>query len=235
MHFWRPVKENTVVLQLSIEVLPNTAVTVVQSHCFGNEPLPWFLSKLSILCSAATIPWNGCCGWRKSADRSEWRKSRADDVNVVLKGSFRCACTEWELLATPAWPGHRPIPVGTLSHQSRINMHIYGSRRTRRRPVCDPLSENMSERYWKWAKRLNLTGQDNGLFEIGSEKAYQSAATVTALVGWNLAAWEFPFSLQQWRAFSACWSPVMSTLCASTILHHYLWGHVLDESQCVLI
>lgn len=109
MHFWSPAKENTVVLQLSIEGLPNAAVTVVESHCFGHEPLPWFLSKVSILCSAATIPGNGCCGWRKSADRSEWRRSRADDVNAALKGSFRCACTEWEWLATPAWPGQQSL------------------------------------------------------------------------------------------------------------------------------
>lgn len=32
-HFWRPVKKNTVVLQLSIEGLPNAVVTVVESHC----------------------------------------------------------------------------------------------------------------------------------------------------------------------------------------------------------
>lgn len=32
---------------------------------------------------------------------------------------------------------------------------------------------------------FNLTEQDKRLFENGSEEAYQSAATVTALVGWN--------------------------------------------------
>lgn len=36
-------------------------------------------------------------------------------------------------------------------------------------------------------KSKNLAEQDKRLFENGSEEAYQSAATVTALVGWNLA------------------------------------------------
>lgn len=44
--FWRPVKENTVVLQLSTEALPSAVVTVVESHCCGSKPLPWFPSKL---------------------------------------------------------------------------------------------------------------------------------------------------------------------------------------------
>lgn len=44
---------------------------------------------------------------------------------------------------------------------------------------------------------FDLAQHDNRLFENSSEEAYQSAATVTALVGWNLAVWEFPFSAQQ--------------------------------------
>lgn len=53
--------------------------------------------------------------------------------------------------------------------------------------ICELLSENRPQRYSKGGNNLDLAEQDNRVFENGSEEAYQSTATVTALVGWNLA------------------------------------------------
>lgn len=61
VHFWRPVKENTVVLQLSIEGLPNAVVTVVESHCLvmshchGFYPNSQFCARLQRYCGMDAV------------------------------------------------------------------------------------------------------------------------------------------------------------------------------------
>lgn len=53
--------------------------------------------------------------------------------------------------------------------------------------ICELLSENSPRRCSKCGNNFDLTEQDKRLFENGSEEAYQGAATMTALVGWNPA------------------------------------------------
>ena len=111
MHFWKPVKENSVVLQMSTEDLPNAVVTMEESHCCGNKPLPWFPSKLRFC-----VQMHRNCGMDAVGGEAETAgqpavttvsdASRGYDVSVAPKGSFRCdlhkvavhshtCCTQW--------------------------------------------------------------------------------------------------------------------------------------------
>lgn len=82
------MKENTVILQLSIEGLPNAVVTVVESHslvmshCHGFYPNSQFCAQLQPYCGMDAV--GGERALTAASDAS-------DDVHAALKGSFRCS------------------------------------------------------------------------------------------------------------------------------------------------
>lgn len=75
----------------------------------------------------------------------------------------------------------------TVSDQTSINVHIHKPVTLRRHQICELLSENRPQRYSKGGNNFDVAQRDNGVFENGSEEAYQGADTLTVLVGWNLA------------------------------------------------
>lgn len=120
--FWRTLKGNTVVLQLSTEALPSAVVTVVESHtshCHGFHPNSD---------SNALILWNGCCGWRNGdsqpavtavSDASGeammlvWH-SRVHSGAIVLSGGWRPHL----LHKVDTDRGTMSLPTGDLSTQA---------------------------------------------------------------------------------------------------------------------
>lgn len=156
-----------------------------------------------ILCSNALILWNGCCGWRNEdsqpavtavSDASReammlvWR-SRVHSGVIVFNGGEQPRL----LLAADTDRGTMALPTGDLSTQSlyqikQASMYTFTSpghcATIKSVSSCLKIGHRGIQ---KGRNYFDLAEQDNRLFENDSEDAYQSAATVTALVGWNLA------------------------------------------------
>lgn len=97
VHFWRPVKENTVVLQLSIEGLPNAVVTVVESHCLvmshchGFYPNSQFCAQLQRYCGMDAVGGERALTAASDASREPMmlmRRSRVHSGAIAQSGNY---------------------------------------------------------------------------------------------------------------------------------------------------
>lgn len=158
-----------------------------------------------ILCLNALIPRNGSCGWR-SGD-SQPAVAVAQGVTQVDGPWCFCAVLR-AAVNNHTCPWRVDTEEQCLFSQVTCHHGRFIASDNRSKPtftslgrcqpqICELLSEKRPERYTKEGNNFNLTQQDKRVFEKDSEETYQIAAAVTALVGWNLAAWGFPFSPQQ--------------------------------------
>lgn len=94
VHFWRPVKENTVVLQLSIERLPNAVVTVVESHCLvmshchGFYPNSQFCARLQRCCGMDAVGGERALTASSDASRGPMMLMRRSRAHSGASGNY---------------------------------------------------------------------------------------------------------------------------------------------------